>query len=169
AAMATFEEQTAFVAEALLSELFSSEDVSSCRNLETDSASMVSARELPTTFDPVIIASRLRRIGDQCNLEFEKVSSESLAEVLKGKLTLPSQSLQVEKFGAAVESISRTWSNQNSELTYERAFLSVSVKLLEYIAKKVPAIVNPSHLTQVINGNTQVRAYIERLGGWVRM
>ncbi|XP_010084121.1 PREDICTED: bcl-2-like protein 15, partial [Pterocles gutturalis] len=72
----------------------------------------------------------------------------------------------LEKFGAAVESLSRSWSDQNPELLYERAFLSVSVKLLMYVAEKVPALVRPSQLTQVINGNSQVRSYIEARGGW---
>lgn len=45
-----------------------------------------SAGEPPTRFDPVVVASRLRRMGDQCNVDFEKVSSEALAEVLKGKV-----------------------------------------------------------------------------------
>ncbi|KGL96105.1 Bcl-2-like 15, partial [Charadrius vociferus] len=111
-------------------------------------------------FDPIVIASRLRRMGDQCNMDFERVSSEALAEVLKGK---------VEKFGAAVDSLRRNWSDRNPELVYERAFLSVSVKLLTYIAKKIPDLLHPTHLIQVINGNAQVRNYIEAHGGWVRM
>lgn len=45
-----------------------------------------SAGEAPAGFNPAIIASRLRRIGDQCNLDFERASSEDLAEVLKGKV-----------------------------------------------------------------------------------
>lgn len=45
-----------------------------------------SAGEAPASFDPAIIASRLRRMGDQCNLDFERASSEALAEVLKGKV-----------------------------------------------------------------------------------
>lgn len=44
------------------------------------------AGELPSDFDPVIIASRLRQIGDQCNMDFERVSSQALAEVLTGKV-----------------------------------------------------------------------------------
>ncbi|NXN99575.1 B2L15 protein, partial [Rhinopomastus cyanomelas] len=163
-AMATFEEQTAFVAEALFSDLFG-EDLSSCRSLETDSAS--SARELPDTFDPAVIASRLRQIGDRCHLEFEKVSSDALAEVLKGKVKC--SSWPMEKFGAAVDSISRMWVDQHPELSYERAFLSVSVKLVTYIANKIQSVVPPSYLAQAINGNSRVRGYIEGLGGWVRM
>ncbi|NXU22338.1 B2L15 protein, partial [Thalassarche chlororhynchos] len=157
--MATFEEQTERIVEALFSDL--GEDGSDCRSLETDSGEPVqSAGEPPTQFDPVVIASRLRRMGDQCNMDFERVSSEALAEVLKGKM---------EKFGAAVDSLSRSWSDRNPELVYERAFLSVSVKLLMHVAKKVPAMVHPNQLINVINGNSQVKSYIEACGGWVRM
>ncbi|NXW53513.1 B2L15 protein, partial [Eurystomus gularis] len=157
--MATFEVQTACVVEALFSDLLG-EDESDCRSLETDSEPARSAAEPLTTFDPVVIASRLRRMGDQCNLDFERVSSGPLAEVLKGK---------VEEFGAAVDSLSRRWSDQNPELAYERAFLCVSVKLFMYVAKKVPAMIRPNQLTEVINGNSRVRNYIEARGGWVRM
>ncbi|XP_010165161.1 bcl-2-like protein 15 [Antrostomus carolinensis] len=155
--MATFEEQTECVVEALFSDLLG-DDESDCRSLETDSGEpMRLARDPPTQFDPVVVASRLRRMGDQCNMDFERVSSEALVEVLKGKM---------EKFGAAVDSLSRCWSDQNPELVYERAFLCVSVKLLIHVAKKVPTVVRPSHLIEVINGNSQVRNYIEACGGW---
>ncbi|NXT49690.1 B2L15 protein, partial [Pluvianellus socialis] len=164
AAMVTFEKQTEFIVEALFSDL-TSEDESSCWSLETDSGGKAYSCE--TTFDPVVIASRLRRMGDRCNMDFERVSSkEVLAEVLNGKL--PSRCLQMEKFGAAVETLSRSWSGQNPGLDYERVFLSVSVKLLMYVAKKIPAAVHPRHLIRVINGNPQVKNYIEAHGGWVR-
>ncbi|NXT85265.1 B2L15 protein, partial [Zapornia atra] len=158
--MATFEEQTECVVEALFSDLLG-EDEGCCRCLETDSGEPVqSVGDTLTPFDPVVIASRLRRMGDQCNLEFEKVSSEAVAEVLAGKM---------EKFGAAVETLSQSWCDQNPELAYERAFLSVSVKLLMHVFKKVPAMVQPIQLIKVINGNAQVRRHIEASGGWVRM
>ncbi|KFQ73164.1 Bcl-2-like 15, partial [Phaethon lepturus] len=115
-----------------------------------------SAGEPPIKFDPIVVTSRLRWMGDQCNMDFERVSSEALAAVLKGKM---------EKFGAAVGSLSRSWSDQNPELVYERAFLCVSVKLLMHVAKKVPAMVHPNELIEVINGNSQVRNYIEACGG----
>ncbi|KAM6237289.1 bcl-2-like protein 15 isoform 2-T2 [Porphyrio hochstetteri] len=158
--MATFEEQTECVVEALFSDLLG-EDECCCRCLETDSGEPVqSAGDPSTPFDPVVIASRLRQMGDQCNLEFERVSSEAVAEVLAGKM---------EKFGAAVETLSRSWCDQNPELGYERAFLCVSVKLLMHVVKKVPAMVQPIQLIKVINGNPQVRRHIEASGGWVRM
>ncbi|NXY75669.1 B2L15 protein, partial [Glareola pratincola] len=164
ATMATFEKQTECVVNALFLDLLGDGE-SECRSLETDSE----GDELKT-FDAVVIASRLREMGDQCNMDFERVASEALAEVLKGeKLKLPSRCLQMEKFGAAVDSLSRSWSDRNPELVYERAFLCVSVKLLAYLAKKVPAIVDPSYLTRAINGNSRVRNYIEAHGGWVRM
>ncbi|KAM6233059.1 bcl-2-like protein 15 [Spheniscus humboldti] len=155
--MATFEEQTECIVEALFFDLLG-EDGSDCRSLETDSGDPVqSAGEPPTRFDPVVVASRLRQMGDQCNVDFEKVSSEALAEVLKGKM---------EKFGAAVDSLSRSWCNRNPELVYERVFLAISVKLLMHVSKKVLSMVQPSQLINVINGNSQVRSYIEACGGW---
>ncbi|NXG63331.1 B2L15 protein, partial [Hemiprocne comata] len=195
-AMTTFEEQTECIVEALFSDLFS-EDETQCRSLETDGGGSVqAAAEPPAKFDPVLVASRLRQMGDQCNLDFERVSSEDLVEVLNGKvkckcrnlteywilsqdlfitlsfikkLKLLSQFLQMEKFEAAVHSLSRSWRAQNPQMAYEIAFLSVSVKLLMHVAKKVPAMVRPSQLVQVINGNSQVRSYIEACGGWVRV
>uniref|UniRef100_A0A8C3JMV9 BCL2 like 15 n=1 Tax=Calidris pygmaea TaxID=425635 RepID=A0A8C3JMV9_9CHAR len=151
AAMVTFEKQTECVVNALLLDLLS-QDETSYRSLETDSGE----DDLDIPFDPVVIASRLRQIGDQCNMDFERVGSDLLAEVLGGK------------FGAAVDSVVRSWSNQNPELTYETAFLSVSVKLLMHLAKKVPAMLHPRYITGAINGNSQVRNYIEAHGGWVR-
>ncbi|XP_075030359.1 bcl-2-like protein 15 isoform X2 [Calonectris borealis] len=157
AEMATFEEQTKCVVEALFSDLLG-EEGTDCRNLETDSEEPAQpAGEPPIPFDPVVVASRLRRMGDQCNVDFERVSSEPLAEVLKGK---------TEKFGAAVDSLIRSWSDQNPELVYETAFLSVSVKLLTHVAKKGLAMVHPNQLINMINGNSQVRSYIEACGGW---
>ncbi|NXV17835.1 B2L15 protein, partial [Cepphus grylle] len=164
AAMATFEKQTECVVNALFLDLLG-DDESDCRNLETDSE----GDELKT-FDAVVIASRLRQMGDQCNMDFERVSSEALAEVLEGEVkhTLSCPAL-MENFGAAVDSLSRSWSDRNPELVYERAFLCVSAKLLMYLFKKVPAMVHPSYLIRAINGNSQVRNYIEAHGGWVRM
>lgn len=75
----------------------------------------------------------------------------------------------MEKFGAAVDSLSRTWSDRNPEMAYERAFLSIAVKLLMHVTKKVPAMVQCNQLVQAINGNSRVRSYIESCGGWVRM
>ncbi|NXX79197.1 B2L15 protein, partial [Urocolius indicus] len=167
AAMVTFEEQTACIVEALFCDL--TEDDTDCRSLETDSG-VVPQSGLPNTFDPVLVASCLRRIAERCNVDFERVSSQPLAEVLQGKkLRLPSRCLQTEKFGAAVESISRSWSKQNPELSYEIAFLSVSVKLLMYVVNETSFMIRPNQVTDAINGNAQVRNYIEARGGWVRM
>ncbi|KGL78722.1 Bcl-2-like 15, partial [Tinamus guttatus] len=141
------EKQTEHVVRALFSDLLNEEE-SAYRCLEKDSGG---------NFDPVVIASRLRSIGDQCNIDFEN-SSHVVAEVLKGK---------VEKFGAAVDSLSRSWSNQNPEFCYERAFLAVCVKLAMCVAKKVPAMLHRIQLIELINGNSQVRSYIESSGGWV--
>ncbi|NXP03129.1 B2L15 protein, partial [Thinocorus orbignyianus] len=172
AVMLTFEEQTERVVKALFEDLLC-EDESACRGLETDSEGK--AWDDPdASFDPVVVASRLRQIGDQCNIDFERVSSEALAEVLRGKVKHPLPScprLQplMEKFEAAVDSVIRSWSDRNPGLAYEGAFLSVSVKLLMHLAKKAPNMLHPRYFIGMINGNSRVRNYIEARGGWVRM
>ncbi|XP_015740702.1 bcl-2-like protein 15 [Coturnix japonica] len=157
--MRSFEEQTACIVEALFDDLLN-EDGAHFRSLQTDSGGSVQSEEEPSDFDPVIIASRLRQIGDQCNMDFERISSQILRDVLMGK---------VEKFGAAVDSLCKRWSDQNPELVYERAFLSVSVKLMMFILKKGAANFNPGHLVKAINENTQVKNYIEARGGWEKL
>ncbi|XP_072212402.1 bcl-2-like protein 15 [Excalfactoria chinensis] len=158
--MRTFEEQTACIVEALFDDVLN-EDGVDFRCLQTDSGGSVqSEEESPSDFDPVIIASRLRQIGDQCNMDFERISSQVLQDVFMGK---------VEKFGAAVDSLCKRWSDQNPELVYERAFLSVSVKLMMFILKKGAANFNPGHLIKAINENAQVKDYIVARGGWEKL
>uniref|UniRef100_A0A8C3RV79 BCL2 like 15 n=1 Tax=Chelydra serpentina TaxID=8475 RepID=A0A8C3RV79_CHESE len=159
----TFEEQTECIVEALLSDLLG-EDEWTFRSLETDSFEsraehQLSARvEASSTFDSVIIASRLRRLGDEYNEDLEQPAQRIIAELAKGK---------VEEFGVMVDSLSKSWSSRNPELGYESAFLAVSVKLLVYLSRKVPAVARRIQLVELINGNREVRGYIETHGGWV--
>ncbi|XP_019369643.1 PREDICTED: bcl-2-like protein 15 [Gavialis gangeticus] len=111
--------------------------------------------EGPSTFDPVVIASRLRMLGDMYNQDLEGPAQQVITGMTSGK---------VEAFRAAVESLSRSWSSQNPELGYERALLSVSVKLGMYVAQKIPAV--KEQLVELINRNRQVRGYIQNQGGW---
>ncbi|TFK04249.1 Zona pellucida sperm-binding protein 3 [Platysternon megacephalum] len=161
----TFEEQTECIVEALLSDLLGEDEWAAFRSLETDSfaeshteCELSAGAEASSTFDSVIIASRLRRLGDQYNEDLEQSAQRIIAEVAKGK---------VEEFGVMVDSLSKTWSSLNPELGYERAFLAVSVKLLAYLSRKVPAVARRIRLVELINGNREVRGYIETRGGWV--
>uniref|UniRef100_A0A8C3HPJ5 BCL2 like 15 n=1 Tax=Chrysemys picta bellii TaxID=8478 RepID=A0A8C3HPJ5_CHRPI len=145
----TFEEQTECIVEALLSDLLGEDEWFASRSLETDSFADSS------TFDSVIIASRLRRLGDQYNEDLEQPARRVIAEMAKGK-----------EFGVMVDSLSKSWSSLNPGLGYERAFLAVSVKLLAYLSRKVPAVARQIQLVELINGNREVRGYIETRGGW---
>nr|XP_025038264.1 bcl-2-like protein 15 isoform X2 [Pelodiscus sinensis] len=154
----TFEEQTEYIVEALLSGLLGEDEKVAFRCLETDSVTESSTEsEASSAFDPTIIASRLRNLGDQYNEDLEQPAQRVIAGVTKGK---------VEEFGAMVDSLSKAWSSQNPELSYERAFLAVSVKLLAYLVRKVPTVATQLHLEELINGNREVRGYIQAHGGW---
>ncbi|XP_019402349.1 PREDICTED: bcl-2-like protein 15 [Crocodylus porosus] len=152
----TFEEQTECVVEALLSDLLGGKEEVAWRSLETDSTIRAeSALGGSSEFDAVVIASRLRMLGDMCNQDLEGPAQQVITDMTSGK---------VEAFQAAVESLSRSWSSQNPELGYERALLSVSVKLGMYVAQKIPAV--KEQLVELINGNRRVRGYIQNQGGW---
>ncbi|XP_043356264.1 LOW QUALITY PROTEIN: bcl-2-like protein 15 [Dermochelys coriacea] len=170
----TFEEQTECIVEALLSDLLGEDEGTAFHSLETDSFSesgagytafpcslsavlelqLSAGAEASSTFDSVIIASHLRRLGDEYNEDLERPAQRIVVE---GK---------VEEFGVMVDSLSKSWSSLNPELGYERAFLAVSVKLLVYLSQKVPAMARQIQLVELINGNREVRAYIETRGGW---
>nr|XP_028590368.1 bcl-2-like protein 15 isoform X1 [Podarcis muralis] len=104
-------------------------------------------------FDPVPIANTLRRLGDQFNADLERPAQEVIEA-------------EGRKFKENVEALSKTWTIQNPELAYEKAFLVVAVKLFRYIAKKAHAVAQPRLLTEAINAAPEVRHYIERQGGW---
>ncbi|CAI5777842.1 Uncharacterized protein PODLI_1B036327 [Podarcis lilfordi] len=104
-------------------------------------------------FDPVPIANTLRRLGDQFNADLERPAQEIIEA-------------EGRKFKENVESLSKTWTIQNPELEYEKAFLVVAVKLFRYIAKKAHGVAQPRLLTEAINAAPEVRHYIERQGGW---
>ncbi|XP_055995131.1 bcl-2-like protein 15 [Sorex fumeus] len=149
----SFKEQTECIVNFLLQEFSGVQCAANRMSFgdETDSGGAHS-------FDVAIIAGRLRELGDKFNGDLE-ASARSIAET----------SLRQEagtKFQEVVESLSKTWCAQDPSLVYERAFLAVSVKLLEYVVRKAPQISRQlaTSMTNMIDHGLQ--EYIQGQGGW---
>uniref|UniRef100_A0A6J0SMM4 Bcl-2-like protein 15 n=1 Tax=Pogona vitticeps TaxID=103695 RepID=A0A6J0SMM4_9SAUR len=148
----TFEEQTKKIVEVLFNDLIQEKSRTCFRGLQAKCEVRYQGLRATSagTFDPAAIAKTLQRLGDEYNAEVEAKVQGILQE-----------ENMLKKFRETIEQLSR-----NSGLEYEQSFLAVAVKLFKCLARSAPAVVEPDLLIQTINGNPEVRGYIERQGGW---
>ncbi|XP_026530937.1 bcl-2-like protein 15 [Notechis scutatus] len=154
----TFEEQTEQIVEALFTKFCSKKLQVTGRCLQLQSETPAHEQGSSSTFNPVDIADSLKSLGDKYNAEIESHVQAVIAEESVRK---------IEKFGEVAESLSRIWISQNPGLEPEKVFLAAAVKLFVKFMKKTHGDEGQINiLTETINGNPEVRGYIERQGGW---
>nr|XP_033773791.1 bcl-2-like protein 15 [Geotrypetes seraphini] len=157
--MKTFEEQTECIVKALLSELLGDNEETTFRSLESDSPLTLQSGTLETkeTFDPQLIACRLRDLGDQFNKEIKKSALQMVLDWGTEKV--------VADFPKAVDAVYSNWTSQSPETASEKALLSVSVALVKCTVNKAPQLCERlEHAMITLYSN--MKQQIQRLGGW---
>ncbi|XP_030077347.1 bcl-2-like protein 15 isoform X2 [Microcaecilia unicolor] len=153
--MRTFEEETECVVKALLSELLGENEGISFRNLESDSLESSEGNE--DTFDPQLIACRLRDIGDRINKEIERNVQQLILDWGTEKVAVD--------FLKAVSTVSSTWTARNPEVASEKALLSVGVALFKQTVIRAPQLCG--QLESAMNTFfSTLKPHIQNLGGW---
>ncbi|KAM9002383.1 bcl-2-like protein 15 [Sarcophilus harrisii] len=166
--MKTFEEQTECIVESLFNEFLTPRMMNQGPCFR--SADVPDSGGEPSSFDVTIIAARLRMLGDQLNEKMEIYREvEKSAKIVITKVTTEQAIASLQNtVKSTVKSLSQTWCAQDPNLVYERAFLAVSVKLLDVVSHKIPQMARQlaGPMRNMINEDTAVRQFIEGQGGW---
>ncbi|XP_069489468.1 bcl-2-like protein 15 [Ambystoma mexicanum] len=158
----TFAEQTEEVVQALFAEFsghHAAEQTVFNRDLVVDSAT---GEEQEDDFDPYIVASRLRSIGDQLDAELAGCAQQLITETAKERLQ--------EGFSEAVRSLSTTWVSASPEMGAEKCLMKAAVNLALYLSRKAPTLAAAMHstLTNFLT-SPELSTFVQHQGGWMEV
>ncbi|KAI1893126.1 hypothetical protein AGOR_G00140700 [Albula goreensis] len=109
------------------------------------------------SFDPVIIADKLREIGDEIQETVIWKFKNDLQNAARG---------QVEKvFSSAVDTLCKSWVTEG-EVAPEKHLLKASVMLGLYVKKNCPDMVTAVQSAMTTFLNTRVAPWVAQQGGW---
>ncbi|KAM4740174.1 bcl-2-like protein 15 [Anableps anableps] len=112
------------------------------------------------SFDPVIIADRLRSIGDALNEDIKfKTALKDLAQEATNK-TLESV------FSRGVETLCESYASKGSEVAPELQLIKASVTLGLYMKKISPDLKDKVKDAMTVFLNNRVSAWVAQQGGW---
>ncbi|XP_029429984.1 bcl-2-like protein 15 [Rhinatrema bivittatum] len=154
--MRPFEEQTECIVKALLAELLGENEEASFRQLQSDSLGGNESDE--DTFDPQLIATQLRDMGDRINKEIKEHMKQLTQDWGNEKVVLD--------FPEACTTISNTWTARHPEAASEMSLLSVTVALVKYVVNRAPQLREKVASAMTTFINSKLTSHIQSLGGW---
>ncbi|KAG5837768.1 uncharacterized protein LOC135234938 isoform X2 [Anguilla rostrata] len=113
------------------------------------------------SFDPVIIADKLREVGDELD--------EQVIHQFKNALKSSSQ-MQVEAvFRKTAEMLCHTWMSERGEVAMEKHLLRATVMLGLYVKRNCPRMIPSIQGVMATFLNTRVTLWVSQQGGWDRV
>ncbi|XP_066559765.1 bcl-2-like protein 15 [Amia ocellicauda] len=138
------------------------EPTESNRCLMRDEGMVADSTDDSDTFDPVLIAEKLRTLGDDYN---EKVIKPHMDKFVKEARTAAVDKV-TEAFCSTVDSMGQVWAAESGSIRQEKYLLKATVMLGLYASKNCPNLSRPiqAAVTQFLN--TRLGSWISGQGGW---
>ncbi|XP_008407519.1 uncharacterized protein LOC103464902 [Poecilia reticulata] len=118
------------------------------------------SKEAPGDFDPVIIADRLRTIGDALNKD------QSFTKAIKDLTEAVTEEAVATVFEQSVETLCETYVSREAALAPELQLIHASVALGLYLKKNSPALKDKVRNAMSNFLNSRVSRWVAQQGGW---
>ncbi|XP_035245173.1 bcl-2-like protein 15 [Anguilla anguilla] len=109
-------------------------------------------------FDPVLIADKLRELGDDYD--------EKVIQPLINKVQKAAKDQMATAFGDCVDSLCKSWMADGPEVTQEKQLLKASVMLGLYVKKKCPDLRGAVQDAMANFLTTRLGSWVSQQGGW---
>ncbi|KAJ8370270.1 hypothetical protein SKAU_G00102980 [Synaphobranchus kaupii] len=113
------------------------------------------------SFDAVIIADKLRELGDALD--------DQVVSQFKNALATASLKQVETAFSKTVDMMCKTWVSERGEVVTEKHLLRASVTLGLYVKRNCPQMISAIQGVMATFLNTHVTPWVSQQGGWDRV